>query len=64
LAVAPDPRHGRLWAGGGTDVATRIIAEPLGDALGQRFVVENKPGAGGTIAGDLVAKGPKDATTP
>ena len=47
-------------AGGGTDVATRIVAEPLGDALGQRVVVENKPGAGGTIAGDLVAKGTKD----
>jgi tripartite-type tricarboxylate transporter receptor subunit TctC len=47
-------------AGGGTDVALRIIAEPLGDALGQRIVVENKAGAGGTIAGDIVAKGPKD----
>jgi len=47
-------------AGGGTDVATRIVAEPLGEVLGQRFVVENKPGAGGTIAGDLVAKGTKD----
>jgi tripartite-type tricarboxylate transporter receptor subunit TctC len=47
-------------AGGGTDVATRIVAEPLGEALGQRIVIENKPGAGGTIAGDLVAKGPKD----
>ena len=47
-------------AGGGTDVATRIIAEPLGEVLGQRIVVENKPGAGGTIAGDLVAKSTKD----
>src|SRR6188768_1621817 len=47
-------------AGGGTDVATRIVAEPLGEVLGQRVVVENKPGAGGTIAGDLVAKGTKD----
>jgi tripartite-type tricarboxylate transporter receptor subunit TctC len=47
-------------AGGGTDVATRIVAEPLGNALGQRIVVENKPGAGGTIAGDIVAKGAKD----
>jgi tripartite-type tricarboxylate transporter receptor subunit TctC len=47
-------------AGGGTDVATRIVAEPLGEALGQRIVVENKPGAGGTIAGDIVAKGAKD----
>jgi tripartite-type tricarboxylate transporter receptor subunit TctC len=50
-------------AGGGTDVATRIVAEPLGDVLGQRIVVENKPGAGGTIAGDIVAKGPKDGTS-
>ena len=47
-------------ASGGTDVATRIVAEPLGEVLGQRIVVENKPGAGGTIAGDLVAKGTKD----
>jgi tripartite-type tricarboxylate transporter receptor subunit TctC len=47
-------------AGGGTDVATRVVAEPLGEVLGQRIVVENKPGAGGTIAGDLVAKGAKD----
>ena len=44
----------------GTDVATRIIAEPLGEVLGQRIVVENKPGAGGTIAGDLIAKSTKD----
>src|ERR1700742_1904075 len=35
-------------AGGGTDVATRIVADPLGEVLGQRIVVENKPGAGGT----------------
>lgn len=47
-------------AGGGTDVATRIVAEPLGEVLGQRAVVENKPGAVGTIAGDIVAKGTKD----
>ena len=47
-------------AGGGTDVATRIVAEPLGESLGQRIVVENKPGAGRTIAGDLIAKGTKD----
>ena len=46
--------------GGGTDVVTRIIAEPLGDVLGQRVIVENKPGAGGTIAGDIVAKGTTD----
>jgi tripartite-type tricarboxylate transporter receptor subunit TctC len=47
-------------AGGGTDVATRILAEGLSEALGQQFVVENKPGAGGSIAGGIVAKAPKD----
>lgn len=47
-------------AGGGTDVVTRIIAEPLAELLGQRIVVENKPGAGGTLAGDMIAKGSKD----
>jgi tripartite-type tricarboxylate transporter receptor subunit TctC len=50
-------------AGGGTDVATRVIADPLSEVLGQGIVVENKPGAGGTIAGDIVAKGPKDGTS-
>ena len=38
-------------AGGGTDVATRILADGLSEALGQQFIVENRPGAGGTIAG-------------
>ena len=47
-------------AGGGTDVATRILAEGLSETLGQQFVVENKPGAGGSIAGGIVAKAPKD----
>jgi tripartite-type tricarboxylate transporter receptor subunit TctC len=47
-------------AGGGTDIATRIIAEPLGELLGQRIVVENKPGAGGSIAADAVAKSEAD----
>src|SRR5215212_3242842 len=46
--------------GGGTDVVARIIAEPLAELLGQRVVVENKPGAGGTIAGDMIAKGAAD----
>ena len=50
-------------AGGGTDVATRIVAEGLADVLGQQFVVENRPGAGGTIAGGLVARAPKDGYT-
>jgi len=47
-------------AGSGSDILARILAEPLTQSLGQPIVVENKPGAGGTIAGDIVAKGPKD----
>jgi tripartite-type tricarboxylate transporter receptor subunit TctC len=50
-------------AGGGTDVATRILADGLSEALGQQFVVENRPGAGGTIAGGMVAKAPNDGYT-
>jgi tripartite-type tricarboxylate transporter receptor subunit TctC len=50
-------------AGGGTDVATRILADGLSEALGQQFVVENRPGAGGTIAGGVAAKAPKDGYT-
>jgi tripartite-type tricarboxylate transporter receptor subunit TctC len=50
-------------AGGGTDVATRIVADGLSEVLGQQFVVENRPGAGGTIAGGVVAKAPKDGYT-
>jgi len=50
-------------AGGGTDVVTRIIADRLSEVLGQQFVVENRPGAGGTIAGGIVAKAPNDGYT-
>ncbi|MET0670928.1 MAG: tripartite tricarboxylate transporter substrate binding protein [Xanthobacteraceae bacterium] len=50
-------------AGGGTDVATRIVAEGLSEVLGQQFTVENRPGAGGTIAGGIVARAPKDGYT-
>src|SRR5580765_404240 len=50
-------------AGGGTDIAARIIAEPLSKALGQPVVVENRVGAGGTTAAEAVAKGPKDGYT-
>ena len=50
-------------AGGGTDVATRILADGLSENLHQQFVIENKPGAGGSIAGGLAAKSPNDGYT-
>jgi tripartite-type tricarboxylate transporter receptor subunit TctC len=49
--------------GGGTDTASRIIAKKLGENLGQSVVVENKPGAGGNIATDYVAKAAPDGYT-
>ncbi len=50
-------------AGGGTDVAARVIAQKLSEALGQSFVVENRPGASGLIASEQVAKAPADGYT-
>jgi len=50
-------------AGGGTDVAGRVIAQKLTEATGQSFVVENRPGASGLIASDQVAKSPPDGYT-
>ena len=49
--------------GGNTDVIARMIAQRLGDTLGQQFVVENRGGAGGAIAADLVAKSQPDGYT-
>jgi hypothetical protein len=46
-------------AGGGTDVAARVIAQKLSEATGQAFVVENRPGASGLIASEQVAKSPR-----
>lgn len=49
--------------GGGTDIAARVIALKLTDALGSSFVVDNRPGAAGNVAADIVAKGTPDGHT-
>jgi len=49
--------------GGGLDGGARLTANKLSELLGQQFIVENRPGAGGTIAGALVAKSPADGYT-
>jgi len=49
--------------GGGTDTGARIIAQKLGESLGQAVVVDNRPGAAGIIGTELAAKAPPDGYT-
>lgn len=50
-------------AGGSNDVIARTIAPKFTETLGQQFIVENRPGAGGAIGTDFVAKAPADGYT-
>lgn len=50
-------------AGSATDLAARVMAQQLGTALGQGFVVDNKPGAGGSIAAMEVIRSAPDGST-
>ena len=49
--------------GGPTDILGRIVAQKLGERLGQNVVIDNKPGASGMIGADMVAKSPPDGYT-
>jgi tripartite-type tricarboxylate transporter receptor subunit TctC len=50
-------------AGGGSDITARIIAERLSESLRQQIIVDNRPGAGGNVAGAIAAKAPADGQT-
>jgi tripartite-type tricarboxylate transporter receptor subunit TctC len=74
LPIAPDaaaqawPNRPIRWvvgfpAGGGSDVIARAIAAAISPALGQPVLVENRPGAAGSIAAEAVAKAPADGYT-
>jgi tripartite-type tricarboxylate transporter receptor subunit TctC len=75
LAAAPRAAWPQAWpsrpvrlvegygAGGAPDIIARLIGKWLGERLGQPFVIDNKPGASGRIATDVVAKAPPDGHT-
>ncbi len=50
-------------AGGPVDITARTLAPRLGDALGQRILIDNRGGAGGVLGSDIVAKSPADGHT-
>ncbi|MBN8964068.1 MAG: tripartite tricarboxylate transporter substrate binding protein, partial [Rhizobiales bacterium] len=50
-------------AGGNVDISARVLQAAIGDTLGQPIIIENRPGGGGTIAGDYVARSAPDGYT-
>ncbi|MBY0410813.1 MAG: tripartite tricarboxylate transporter substrate binding protein, partial [Burkholderiaceae bacterium] len=50
-------------ASGATDLVARVVAQRVAADLGQQMVIDNKPGAGGTIASGRVARAPADGYT-
>ena len=74
-AVSPSLAHAQSYpnktirmivpfpAGGATDIVARLVAQKLGDSVGQQVIVDNRGGAAGTIGSDLAAKSPPDGYT-
>lgn len=67
-ALASYPDRPVRWivpfpAGGGTDVVSRLLAQPMSKALGQTFVVDNRPGAGTMIGAEAIANAKPDGYT-
>jgi tripartite-type tricarboxylate transporter receptor subunit TctC len=75
LVLAPALAHAQSWpskpihvivssgAGGTADILARMVGERLSSALGQPIVIENKPGAGGHLGAQMVARAPADGYT-
>jgi tripartite-type tricarboxylate transporter receptor subunit TctC len=63
LRTIPRGRSGSTWhsAGGAANIVARLVAQPLSTRLDQPAVVENKPGSGGNIAGELFARAGPDS---
>src|SRR6476661_1228707 len=62
------PTHPIRWIvpftpGGSADVFARPIAQKMSESMGQQVVVENRPGSGGVIGSEVVAKAPPDGYT-
>lgn len=49
--------------GGGADIQARLFGKKLGESTGQQFIVDNRPGAGGVVGAEVVAKSPADGYT-
>ena len=75
IMLSPGDGHAQTWptkpvrvispigAGSAADILSRTFSEQLSTRLGQPVVVENRPGAGGTIGANVVAKAPPDGYT-